>query len=151
MVPENIHINPMGSLENPSGEEGLKKAKVLKWKYDPNWNFQWGGGSNEKITCHVGSMDIFWSITIQVLFQLVYHGEYENWSVNLNKTFKPVVVCLSLLTNYLLNKVKKNCTYTVLYSSCNYESVKKIMKIFMQQELYSSLPKIFQTNSKIHV
>ena len=99
----------------------------------------------------MGSIDIFWSITIQVLFQLVYHGEYENWSVNLNKTFKPVPVCLSLLTNYSLNKVKKNCTYSVLYSSCKYESVKKIIKIFMQQELYSSLQKIFQTNSKIHV
>ena len=34
----------------------------------------------------VWSMDIFWSNAIQVLFQLVYHEEYENLSVNLNKT-----------------------------------------------------------------
>ena len=46
-----------------------------------NWNFQWGGCSNETIACHVESMDIVWSNTIQV-----YHGEYENFSVNLNKT-----------------------------------------------------------------
>ena len=75
----------------------------------------------------VWSMDIFWSNAIQVLFQLVYHEEYENLSVNLNKTltstgkFRPFKEFL-----YLLNMLKKNGTYTALYSSCKYESVKKI-------------------------
>jgi len=48
-------------LEIPRGRRILK-ARIFKGMY---WNFQGGGGSNQKTLCG-GSMDIFWNNTTSV-------------------------------------------------------------------------------------
>jgi len=53
-----------GSLEILRGRGGALKAKFLKKSMNLNWNFQRGGGPNQKKTLCEGSMDIFWNNTM---------------------------------------------------------------------------------------
>lgn len=82
---------------------------------------------------------------LQVLFQLVYHGEYENFSVSLNKIltstdkFRP-------FNELSAQNVQENGTYTVLYSFCKYESVKKISRI-NYEDIYTTGTLLYSTKS----
>jgi len=51
------HRGSFGNSEEEGG--GALKVKILKeCMHEPNWNFQRGGGSNQKILCG-GGKDIF--------------------------------------------------------------------------------------------
>jgi len=57
---QKISIPPPQRVIGNSEGDGVLKAKIFKGKYDLNWKFQRGGGSNQK-TLHGWSMDIFWN------------------------------------------------------------------------------------------